>query len=126
MTAEQILDIVLRGREQEVDAGLVHQAIEPIAIERDGRCAWRCFAEVEHERLLGFVRRETTGPPPGQGEDRLSAPDLASPRSARGIGDPRDRSPPQVAPSSRPVWCPKENFVPTGNEMPHCTLLQSR
>ena len=37
MAAEQILHVVLRGRDQDVDAGLVHQAIEPSGIERNGR-----------------------------------------------------------------------------------------
>jgi hypothetical protein len=33
--AEQILDIVLGGREHDVDAGLVHQAIKAMMVERD-------------------------------------------------------------------------------------------
>ena len=36
MAAEQVLDIMLRGRDQDVDPGLVHQPVEPRGIERGG------------------------------------------------------------------------------------------
>ena len=38
VAAEQILHIVLRGREQDIEAGLVHQPVEPVRIEGNGRC----------------------------------------------------------------------------------------
>jgi hypothetical protein len=38
MSAEQVLHIVLRGRKQHVDAGVLHQAVEPFGIEGYGRC----------------------------------------------------------------------------------------
>ena len=47
VTAEQVLHVVLRGREQHIDIGLVHEAVEPIHVERDGRNA---LADVEHEQ----------------------------------------------------------------------------
>ena len=37
MPAEQVLHIVLGGREQHVDAGLVHEAIETACVE------WNCL-----------------------------------------------------------------------------------
>src|SRR6516165_1724355 len=48
MPAEQILHIVLRGRDQDVDPGLVHQTIEPLRIERDRGC--NLLDDVEHDQ----------------------------------------------------------------------------
>ncbi len=39
MAAEQVLHVVLRGREQHVNAGVFHQAVEPRGVERNGRCS---------------------------------------------------------------------------------------
>ena len=36
MAAEQVLNIVLRGRDQDVDAGFVHQPVEQRGVERGG------------------------------------------------------------------------------------------
>src|SRR5215470_4078742 len=49
MTAEQVLHVVLRGHDQEVDAGLLHQAVEPIRIERDLGRHGGWLDDVEHE-----------------------------------------------------------------------------
>src|SRR5262249_6423336 len=46
MAAEQILHVVFRGREEDVDPGLVHQTIQPIGVERN--CACSLFDDVEH------------------------------------------------------------------------------
>ncbi len=46
--AEQILHIVLRGRDQHVDAGVLHQAVEPGGVERDIRRDTAWFHGVEH------------------------------------------------------------------------------
>jgi hypothetical protein len=35
MAAEQILDVVLGGRQQDVDAGILHQVVEPAGVERN-------------------------------------------------------------------------------------------
>jgi hypothetical protein len=51
MPAQEILHVVLRGREQNVHAGVIHQAIEPCGIERDGMR----FRGSDHEGLLGGV-----------------------------------------------------------------------
>src|SRR5215475_11630777 len=48
MPAEQILHIVFRGRDQDVDPGLVHQTIQAIRIERDRR--YNLLDDVEHDR----------------------------------------------------------------------------
>src|SRR5262245_8339105 len=48
MPAEQILHIVLRGREQDVDPGLVHQTIQAIRIEWNRGC--NLLDDVEHDR----------------------------------------------------------------------------
>ena len=40
MAAEQILHIVLGGRQHHVDAGLIHQAIEAMMIEGNGEALW--------------------------------------------------------------------------------------
>ena len=34
IAAEQILDVVLRGRDDDVEAGLIHQSVEALAVER--------------------------------------------------------------------------------------------
>ena len=46
MAAEQVLDVVLRGRDQHVDAGLVHPMVEAGGVERRLRLpgAWWCRA----------------------------------------------------------------------------------
>src|SRR5262245_62635432 len=48
MPAEQVLHIVLRGRDQDVDPGLVHQTIQAIRIEWDRGC--NLLDDVEHDR----------------------------------------------------------------------------
>ena len=35
VAAEQVLHVVLGGRDQDVDAGLVHQPVEPLRVERN-------------------------------------------------------------------------------------------
>jgi hypothetical protein len=42
VAAEQVLHIVLRGREQHVDPGLIHQAVEAGGIERGHRIGHDC------------------------------------------------------------------------------------
>ncbi len=49
VAAEQILHIVLGGREQQVDAGLLHQKVEPVGVERNGAARW--CGGVEHDSL---------------------------------------------------------------------------
>src|SRR5258708_2615277 len=48
MAAQQVLHVVLRGREQNVDPGLVHQPIEAMRIERDRGC--NLLDDVEHDQ----------------------------------------------------------------------------
>ena len=48
VAAEQILHVVLGGRDQHVDAGLVHQTVEPRGVERGG--GLRLSGYVEHRR----------------------------------------------------------------------------
>ena len=55
MSAEQILHVVLRGHEQDVDASFVHQAIEPIRVEGDGGCNLLDYVESMIE--ASFVER---------------------------------------------------------------------
>ena len=50
VAAEQILHVVLRGRDQHVDAGVVHQAVEPIGVERNGGASGGLLDDVEHEQ----------------------------------------------------------------------------
>jgi hypothetical protein len=47
--AQQVLHVVFRCGQQNVHAGIVHQAIEPCGIERDGGR----FHGSKHMRLLG-------------------------------------------------------------------------
>ena len=67
MAAEQVLDIVLGGREQDIHARLVHQAIQAIGVERNcGRIRslrggehgadslWACLVALSlHHGILG-------------------------------------------------------------------------
>ena len=46
VAAEQILHIVLGGREQEVDPGRVHQPVETVVIERNCEAASRLSADI--------------------------------------------------------------------------------
>src|SRR5262249_57671389 len=46
MADEPIRHVVFRGREEDVDPGLVHQTIQPIGVERN--CACSLFDDVEH------------------------------------------------------------------------------
>src|SRR5215217_7489926 len=62
MAAEQILNIVLGGGEQDVDPGILHEAIKPSAIEGNGEL--RLLSGVEHLRA-SYMAREG-GKPPGQ------------------------------------------------------------
>src|SRR5262245_34079103 len=48
MAAEQVLHVVLRGREQDVDPGLIHQPIQAICIEWNRGC--NLLDDVEHDR----------------------------------------------------------------------------
>src|SRR5258708_36504316 len=48
MAAEQVLHVVLRGREQNVDPGLIHQPIEAMRIERNRGC--NLLDDVEHDQ----------------------------------------------------------------------------
>ena len=56
MAAEQILHIMLRGDEQNIEAQFVHQPVEPRGVK--GRGAW-FFGDVEQ----GFLRGSCAGPP---------------------------------------------------------------
>ena len=49
MAAEQILHIVLRRREHDVDAGFVHQAIEAVVVEWDRESFGRLSVDVHDE-----------------------------------------------------------------------------
>src|SRR5215475_8911297 len=55
MAAEQVLHIVLRGRDQDVDPGLVHQTIQAIRIERDRGC--NLLDDVEHDQSSLWIER---------------------------------------------------------------------
>ena len=68
MSAEQVLDIVLGGRQQHIDAGVVHQLIEPRRVE--GRCTVS-LAHVEHDRSPGAKGRPSTLSNPMMDKKRL-------------------------------------------------------
>jgi hypothetical protein len=58
MPAEQVLHIVLGGREQHVDAGLVHETVEPRGVEGGwhDRCSWlRMFPRLSPRWGAGMV-----------------------------------------------------------------------
>ena len=57
MAPEQILHVVLRGREQDIDPGFIHQAVEPIRIEGDRGC--NLLHDIEHDRS-SFHRTSAT------------------------------------------------------------------
>jgi hypothetical protein len=48
MPAQQILHVVLRRRDQKIDPRLIHEAVEPIRIERDRGC--NLLDDIEHDR----------------------------------------------------------------------------
>ncbi len=48
MAAEKVLDVVLGGRQQYVDARFVHQPVEPRGVERRGA---RSLGNIEHDCL---------------------------------------------------------------------------
>src|SRR5262249_24683825 len=76
MPAEQILHIVFRGRDQDVDPGLVHQTVEPIRIERDRRCS--LLDDVEHDRSSLWTDRSA----PCAGRAWVSEPAIIPQRGA--------------------------------------------
>jgi hypothetical protein len=55
MSAQQILHVVLRGRDQDIDSGLVHETIQPIRIERDR--GDNVFDDVEHDGSSFWTER---------------------------------------------------------------------
>src|SRR5262249_28689930 len=81
MSAEQVLHIVLRARDQNVDAGLVHQPIETIGVEGDFWGHTGLLDDIEHDRNSWCAGRRN----PRRG----NAGTRAALRSRFGRSDPR-------------------------------------
>ena len=61
VAAEQVLHIVLRGRDQDVEAGLIHDPVEPGRIERNGGAGILALHHIEHRSLQYDADRTIPG-----------------------------------------------------------------